>query len=486
MPHDCVTMARNTGAAMCRKEREMRIVIVGSGKVGFAIANQLTNEGHDIVLIEKNKEVIRQLDESLDILFLHGNGASMKTLREADMVNSDLLIATTPQDEVNMVCCMLARKLGCSNTIARVRNPEYAEQMHYLKDDLGLSMSINPELTTAREIFRLLQVPGFLKRDSFSKGSVEIVEIDLKEDNKLVGLSLMEIARKTGVKMLVCAVDRAGECYIPDGKFQLEAGDKIHVIAPATALRGLLSFSGRKLHHTKDVMIVGGGKTTEYLTEMLIRASIRVKIIESSPERSEYLAEIFPDAMIICADGTSQRVLNNEGVHQMDSVVTLTNMDEENLLVSLYASHVGVCQVITKISRSEYGEVYRSMGVSCIISPKHLCAQLIIQYVRAMQNKSGGSVLAVNSLVDGKAEAIEFAVTAASRNLGVTLRDVTLKPNILIASITRMGRVILPGGEDALEVGDNVVVVTAANRIILDLNDIFADEAWDGSGEVGI
>jgi trk system potassium uptake protein TrkA len=453
----------------------MKIVVVGGGKVGFSIASQVAREGHDVTLVDNNRETVTQHTEALDIMVMLGNGASLAVQREAKVGSSDLLIAATRQDELNMMCCVLARKLGCPNTIARVRNPEYTEQLYLLREELGLSMTVNPEWTAAREIFRLLQYPGFLKRDSFAKGRVEIVAIAVKDGSPLRGARLMDIPRLLKLKVLVCAVQRGPDVHIPDGSFSLESGDEIYVTAPAAELVKLMQGVGLKKRETRNVLIVGGSSTARYLTEMLLKTGVRVKLIEKNQSRSLALAEALPDATVICADGSMQSVLRSENIGQMDSVVTLTDMDEENIIISMYANHVGVSQVITKINRTEYIDLLQHRGIDCVISPKQLCAIEITRYVRAMQNTSGDSVLTMHPLVDGRVEALEFEVTGSARHLGRSLAEIRLKPNILFACINRRGRIIIPGGGDTLEVGDTVVVVTAANRVVLELNDIFAD-----------
>ena len=454
----------------------MKIVIVGAGKVGFALAEQLTKEGHDIVLIDNDRQVIKQASNALDAMTIYGNGASLGTQRDADVENSDLLIAATPADEMNMICCIIARKLGCRNTIARVRRPEYAEQMYFLKEDLGLSMVINPDSAAAREIFKLMQVPGFIKRDTFAKGRVEIVELILESGGRQDGMSLQELGKSLTVNALVCAVQRGNDVYIPSGSFVMAGGDKIYVTAPAAEMGRLMHDLGINTHKARNAILIGGGRISQYLAAMLLHEGTNVKIIERNEARCMELAEILPKATIINADGSDQSVLQSENIDQMDAVVTLTNVDEENLLISLYADHLGVKQVITKINRTKYNELFKDRGLSCVVSPKQLCTQMIISYVRAMQNTAGSSVLTMYHLVDDKAEALEFEVKEATRFLGVPLRDIRLKPNILIASINRMGRVVIPGGSDSFKAGDTVVVVTTANRVILDLNDIFEEE----------
>ena len=454
----------------------MKIVIVGGGKVGINIAAQLTKEGHDIVLVDKKRSVVKKMGDTLDMLVMYGNGASVEVQKEAGVSHSDLLIAVASEDEVNLMCCIIARKLGCQNTIARVRNPEYASQAHFLSTEFGLSMIINPEWAAAREIFRLTQIPAFLKRDSFAKGRAEIVEFEVHKDGPLADVQLMDMHQRVKTSVLVCAVERKGEVFIPSGNFVLKEGDKIYVTAPAAELITLLRSIGVRNRRSRDVLIIGGGRTAQYLSKLLLDVGTRVKVIEKDTDRSLYFAELLPDASVVNADGAAQSVLKAENIDQMDAVVTLTNMDEENLIISMYANYIGVPQVITKISRTEYSEVFGDKGIDCVISPTHLCVHNIVQYIRAMQNTSGSSVITVHQLVDGKVEALEFKVSGSTKHLGETLASIQLKPNLLIGCINRKGKIIIPGGNDTIEYGDTVIIVSTADRVIVDLNDIFNDE----------
>lgn len=454
----------------------MKIVIIGGGKVGSTIAEQLTKEGHDIVVVDSDRRVLEAISDTLDVMAICGSGSSVAVLREAGAGESDLLIACTAQDELNLICCMFAKKLGCQNTIARVRSPEYYEQVYLIKDELGLSMIINPELTAAQEIFRLMEIPGVLKRDTFAEGRIEIVELVPKPGDVFDGTQLYELPKKLRCRALVCAVARGDEVYIPDGSMRLAAGDRVYICAPATGIVKLLHSAGEYKKRVRSVMLIGGSRVAEYLSVMLLKIGTRIKIIESDGKRARRLAELLPEAGIICADASSEGALKSEGVERMDSVVTMTGIDEENLILSLYISRLGVPQVITEVNHTEFGGMLMDRGVDRVVSPKKLCANAIIRYVRAMQNTDGSSVAAMHHLVDGKVDALEFYVTPATRNLGKTLKELRLKPNILLACINRKGRIIVPGGNDALESGDTVVVVTTSERVVLDLNDIFATE----------
>ena len=454
----------------------MKIVLIGGGKVGHAIVRQLTREGHDIIVIDSASSVVEEINNSLDLMAICANGANLDVLKEADAAHADLLIACTAQDELNILCCIFGRKLGCANTIARVRSPEYAEQMYYIKDELGLSMTINPELNAAREIFSLLEIPGVLRRDSFPQSRVEIVEINAKEGSVLDGLKLPDFNKKLHCKALVCAIRRGNEVIVPDGSVEIKAGDKLSVCARATEIVKMLDASGLKLKKAKNIMIIGGSVVADYLTYLLVKAGARVKVIERNANKAAQFAARYPDVEVICADGSNEEVLKNEHADQMDAVATLTDIDEENLILSMYLSHVGVPQVITKVNRSEYGSLLADKGVSRLVSPKKLCADTIVAYVRAMQNTGDSSVLTLHHLVDGRIDALEFNVTSSCRHLGKMLKDIKFKPNILIACINRMGKAIIPGGFDSFEEGDTVIVINSSDRVILDLNDIFVSE----------
>lgn len=456
----------------------MKIIIAGAGKVGLTLSQQLTQEGHDLVLIDKSEAVLREAQEAMDVAVLHGNGASMDVQTEAGVPGSDILIAATSGDELNILCCLVARKLGCKHTIARVRNPEYDQQVTALKEELGLSLCINPEKTCAREIFRLLQYPSFLKRDQFAKGLVELVELPLKEGNPLIGKKLMEIGELglTSLNILICAVERDGAVTIPSGPFELKEGDHITVAAGATELVRLLKLLHMPRQEVDGVLIVGGGRISEYLARLLTRARVQVTIIEENLMRCEELTETLTDAIIIHGNGTKQELLLSEGISKTDALVTLTGMDEENLIISMFGNYIGVPKTITKINRTEYTAVFADKGIESIVSPKILTADEIISYVRAIGNRSGGSVVTLTRIVDGRAEATEFFINSDAPYLDTPLHELQLKKNILLAGIIRHRRVIIPKGNDYMRRGDTVVVVSTAENAILNLNDIFAKE----------
>ena len=452
----------------------MKIIIAGGGKVGRAIAAEATREGHDIIVIEQDPGRAEELSAALDIMVLCGNGATLPALKEAGIAKCDLLVAATPNDELNMICCILGRKLGCANTIARIRSQEYDEEVFLLREELGLSMTINADGAAAREIFRLLQFPGVRQRESFARNRVEIVALELKEDNPLCGRRLMDLPRVLPQRVLVCAVRRGGDVFIPSGCFELAAGDEIFVTAPVARLPQLLESMGLRKRRAKDVMIIGGSRCAVRLCDMLVKAGTSVKLIERDPERCRYLAERLPDVSVICADGSSHSLLRSENLPRMDAVVTLTDMDEENIFISMYADMEGVPQTITKINRREYLPVCSNCGIRYVVTPKELCAQEVVGYIRAIENSNDKSMLSLHQLLGGRAEALEFSVEEDTPNLCRTLSELKLKPNILLACIARDRQILFPGGGDWLQKGDIVVVVTTAEQRIVALKDIFA------------
>ena len=455
----------------------MKIVIIGGGRVGVSIAREVSGEGHDITIIDNNRANVEWLSLALDGMAVLGDGSTLEAQRAANVGESDLMIAATPNDEVNILCCILARKLGCPNNIARIKRWEYTEELHLLRDELGLSMMVTPDGSAAREIFRLLQFPGFLKRETFAKSRVEIVGFALREDSILKGKKLMDLPKLLRQKVLICAVRRGDVTTIPDGAFQLEAGDEILVTAPTAELPRLMEQVGLRKKNTKvkNVMIIGGGRVGVGLARLLTESGASVKLLDKDPDRCRELAEALPDVMVLCADGTRQDVLRSENISQMDAVAAVTNIDEENVFICMYANMMGVSLAIPKVNRTEYSAVCQNCGIKAMVSAKEICAHEITRYVRAMQSSSGQSMLSVYNLMDGTVEALEFEVAGDVPHLGERLADVKIKPNILLACITRKGKVIFPGGGDSLQKGDIVVVVTSRNRVIVELKDIFED-----------
>ncbi len=449
----------------------MKVVIVGSGNVGYHLANLLVAEGHDIIVIDSHTEKLNKMIETLDIIGVNGNGSYYDVQMEADVPSADLLIAVTPRDEVNMICCLLAKKLGAGHTIARVRSPEYSKQLHMLKDELGLSMSINPESAAAREIARILKFPSALKIDTLAKGLVELVQFQLNEDNPLVNKSLHSINLKYAHHILICAVERDNEVIMPTGKFVLKSGDKVHVIGKGQEITRFFKSINRFLPKSKYVMIVGGGHIPYNLANQISSMGMQVKIIEQDKSRCEELCELLPQVNIIQGDGSSQDVLLTENISRADAFIALTESDEINLITSMFAKSQNVPKVITKIDRSKYSDVLNELGIVAI-SPQFITSNTIARYVRSMQNKVGNSVQTLYKIVNENAEAIEFIAKSITKHLGEPLHKLNLKKNILIAALVREGRVIIPGGNDKILPEDNVIIVTTQQKLN-DLNDIF-------------
>lgn len=458
----------------------MNIVIVGDGKVGSTLATELSQEDHDVVVIDTNNRVLENIAEELDVMTISGNGATLEVQKAAGVEDSDLLIAATSSDEVNLLCCILARKLGCSNTIARVRNPEYDAQLQFLRDDLGLSMTVNPEKAAAHEIFRLLQFPSFLKRDIFANGHVELVEIKIKPDSVLDGVKLSRFYEIAKVKVLVCVVNRGGEIVIPSGSFTLQTGDQITVTAATRDLAVLIKNLDIAKQRVHKVVIIGGSRIAVYLAHELAESRIGVKIIEQNPDRCRELSELLPNVLVIEGNGASSYLLRDEDVAGSDAVVTLTGIDEENLILSMYANHLGVPTCIPKINRVEYAEMLKDRGIETFVSPKLLTTEDIIRYVRAMENTSGSEVNALTRIADGDAEALEFVVDAQFSGVRVPLRDLAIKPGILIACIMRGSKIIIPGGADFMQTNDTVIVVTSSDHAINNLKDIISHNSRTG------
>jgi len=452
----------------------MNIIIAGGGKVGTTLARQLSAEGYDITIIDDDPQVLNASVERMDVMAVHGNCASMSILLQAGVEDADLLIAVTNADEVNLLCCTTAHGIHPGlHTIARIRNPEYAEQIFAMRDVFGLSMSINPEKKAATEIQRLLKYPGFLRRDTFAKGRAEIVELRIDGQSKLcnVALSAMNAVIKT--KVLVCAVLRSGEAVTPKGDFVLREGDRVFVTAPTENLTVMLKNLGVITRRARRVILCGGGRVSYYLSELLAKDGISVQLIESDTERCRELAAALPDTCVVHGDATDQSLLENEGLSSCDALVTMTGVDELNMIISLYGISRNVPQVITKLGHSENRNIIDSLSLGSIVSPKDLCCTEIIRYVRAMRNQTGAAV-SLHTIADGQAEAVEFLVDETTRNCGRPLKELKLKANVLIASITHGAKSEVPNGNSVFCEGDSLVVVTSGRGVLQQLNDIFA------------
>ena len=458
----------------------MKIVIVGSGNVGSHLAELLVEEGHDIVVVDNQNQTLDRLVEVLDIKIVHGNGAYYDVQMEAGVPDADLVIAVAQQDEINMLACLLAKKLGAKHTIARVRDQDYSNQLHLLKSELGLSMSINPELAAATEITRILKFPSALKIDTLAKGRVELVHFKLAEDNPLVHHTLQEISDRFTHKILISAVERDDEVHMPTGGYVLQPEDKVHIVGKLADITKFFKTLGLFMPKSKYVMIVGGGQITYYLAKQIISKGMQVKIIESNRERCVELCELLPEATIINADGTDQNVLISEKLESADSFIALTKSDEINLIIAMFAKSKNVPKVITRINHSRYMDVVQNLEIDSFISQHLITSDLIARYVRAMQNTLGSSVKTLYKFAGEKAEALEFIATGNTKHLYEPLRNLNLRENLLIAALVRKDAVIIPDGSDKIMPGDNVIIVTT-NKILSDLDDIFAKDSQTSS-----
>ncbi len=451
----------------------MKIIIAGDGKVGAILTRQLSAEGYDLTLIDANLKVLESTEERYDIMSVQGNCASMDVLEQAGIREADLLIAVTNADEVNLLCCMTAHGMNSNiHTIARIRNPEYTEQIYKMQNLFALSMMINPERQAAVEIERLLKYPGFLKRDTFAKGRVEIVELRVEAGHKLCNIALNDLYSIVKCKILVCTVIRNGRAVAPGGNFVLMEGDRIFVTAPANVLTILLKNLGIITHKVKRVILCGGGRVSYYLAQSLLKNGIGVQIVEQDFDRCTQLANLLPQASVIHGDASREFLLDNEGISNCDALVTLTGVDEMNIIISLYGSSCKVPQIITKLGRLENNTVLDSLPIGSIISPKELCCNHIVRYVRAMENQAGAA-LTIHTIADGQSEAVEFVVDRNTLHCGEPLKKLKLKKNVLIVCITHGMKLDIPNGDSCFEYGDTVIVVTGAGRVIYQLNDIF-------------
>lgn len=451
----------------------MKIIIVGCGKVGYAIAEQLNEEGHDITVIDTNGEKVEQAISTLDVQGIEGNGTTFNTLQEAGIKISDLLIAVTGKDEVNLLCCLIAKKASNCSTIARVRNPEYVSEMNYLREELGLSMVINPELTCARGISHLIEIPSALDFTTFAKGRANMIKLSIPEGSVIHDMTVIDFSKKINSKTLICAIEREREVIIPDGNTILRKNDKMYVIIPPSELHSLLSKIGIKAKPIKNVLIAGGSKVAYYLTKCLEEARIQVKIIEKDFKSCERLSELLPHTLVIHGDATDRQLLLEEGIDNMDAFVSLTNMDEENMVLSLFANKVSNAKIITKIDKVSFEEVINELPIGTIACPKNITAKSIIQYVRGVQNSFGSNIETLYRILDDKVEAIEFKVNHDSKVTGKPLMDLNIKKNLLVCAIFRDGKIITPTGKDTIENGDSVLIITT-NKGLADITDILA------------
>lgn len=442
------------------QKKGLSVIIVGCGKVGAALVEQLIREGHDITVIDSDARKIQEITDQYDVMGLAGNGASYSMQMEAGIENADLLIAVTGSDELNLLCCTVAKRVGDCAAIARVRNPDYSTEVGYLREKLGLAMIINPDLEAAKEAARVLSLPTALEVDSFAHGQAELISFTVPQGNMLDGMEIAELGKSIRLEILICAVEREGEVYIPSGNFTLRAGDNISFAATRSSARKFLLQIGFDVDQVKSVMIIGGGKTAYYLAKMLLNSGVSVKIIELNAARCEELSVLLPKAIIINGDGSSEELLREEGITTVEGFVPLTGIDEENVMLTLFASRVSQAKVITKIDRINFKNVISSLNLGSVIYPRYITSEAIIAYVRAKKDSMGSNIETLYHMFDHRVEAIEFRVDRPSSVTDIPLTELPIKEGILIACINRRGKIIIPSGQDSIRVGDTVIIVT--------------------------
>ncbi|MDR3121148.1 MAG: Trk system potassium transporter TrkA [Clostridiales bacterium] len=451
----------------------MKIIIIGDGKVGNNLAENLTKDaGNDITIIDKNAETLRDTIENLDVRCIRGNGVSTGILLEAGVRGVNLLIAATSSDEMNMVCCLTAKKLGAERTIARIRDPEYADELSQLKEDLGLDLVINPEQAVAGEIVKLLEFPSAAHVEIFAKGRVEMVEIRVTGAMSILNMSIREIANKVSSSILIGAIQRAdSQVLIPNGDARIREGDVIYLVGLPSNVFRFCTKIGMHIQKIKNVMIVGGGRIAYYLAKYLDEIDIRSKIIEIDHARCVALSELLPDSLVIHGDGSDDKVLYSENLRDMDSFISVTGIDEENLMTALLAKRCGVPKVVAKINRTGYTEVINDMGIDNLVRPKEITANYILRYVRGLENAMGNPVDTLYPIIGGQAEVIEFTARATSKLLDIPLKKLRLVEGVLVAVVVRKNDAIIPHGNDAIRLNDNVILITKG-LALADLDDI--------------
>lgn len=449
----------------------MKVVVIGDGKVGRTIVEHTSLEGHEVTVVDKNPKVVENIVDTFDVLGICGNGASYETLKEARVDRADLVIAATSSDEVNILSCIVAKKLGAKSTVSRIRNYEYNSQIDLISKELNISMVINPDLEAANEIANIINFPEAIKVDTFANGAVDLVELFIPVNSPLAGLTLSSIHTQYQVKLLICAVQRGNEVFIPDGNFALQAKDKIYITAPRSSIKSLLNKLGLIENKINNVMIIGGGRISIYLAEKLLKNKYSVKIIEKNYEKCLELSDLLPNATIIHGDGTDQILLEEEGLNNIDACVSLTGIDEENIIISMYADRQCAHKIICKVNKPSFASLLQTVGVASVISPKEITASKIISYVRAIDNARGNSVERLYKLIDNTVEALQFIAKENKKLLNITLSELKLKPNILIAAIIRNGEVIIPSGSTTINQNDSVIVITKDHNLY-ELGDI--------------
>lgn len=443
----------------------MKIIIVGCGNVGATLTEQLSKENHDVTIIDTREQRVSDVSNSFDVMGVVGNGTSLSVLREAGVEEADLLIAVTGMDEHNLLCCLIARKAGGCQTIARVSNPVYNDEIAFIRDEMEISMIINPQATVAREMARQLRYPSALKVDSFAKSRVELVTYRLPEGNLLCDTKLKDLGSRIKGDILIPIVERKDEVIIPDGNFELKAKDIITLIGTTPRLMEFFKSIGEPTTRAKDVLLIGAGRTAIYLTKQLLDMGLKVKVIEDNIEECENMCELFPKATIICGDPTDKNLLQEEGIRDAEAIITNTTIDEENIMLSLYAKSCSKARVITKIHRISYDEIIQDLNIGSVIYPKFITAEAIIKYVRAMKNSIGSQMESLYRLNNNRVEALELIIRENSPIVGIPLQDLRLQKDVLIGCISRGGKAMIPDGRSTVEVGDTIILVTTRTGI---------------------
>ncbi len=451
----------------------LNIIIVGCGKIGATLIEQLSKEGHDITIIDKNSKKIQEITNLYDIMGFTGNGASYSVQMEAGIENADLIIAVTDSDELNLLCCTVATQVTDCAAIARVRTPDYSQEIGYVREKLGLAMIINPELEAAREAARILYLPTALEINSFAHGQAELVKFKVPEGNILHEMTIAQLGKNIENDILICAAERNGEIYIPSGNFKILAGDVLSFVASRKAIRHFFATIGFQTKRVKNTMIIGGGKVAYYLAKQLLQMGISVKIIEQNQARCEELSLLLPKAIIINGDGTDQDLLTEEGLEYAESFVPLTDIDEENILLTLYAKHVSQAKVITKVNRRTFRGILNNLDLGSVVYPRYIACEAIIAYVRAKKNSIDRNIETLYHMFDHRVEAIEFRIQEGSPVTDIPLKDLSLKKDLLISFINRNGKILIPSGQDSIQVGDTVMIVTTHTGFS-DIQDILA------------
>ncbi len=451
----------------------MKIIIVGGGKVGSAIAAKLNDEGHSITIIDSLPGKAEHISEDLDILGITGNGSSISILSEAGIEEADVFIAVTGSDELNLLCCMFAKKSGCKNAIARVRNPNYSQELDFIKKQLDISAIINPELATAREISQLLNFPAADDIETFADGKVQLIKFKLLNEHGMNNAVLKDISGIIGKDVLICAIERGNVVTIPSGNFTLKDQDIVTILATPKRAADFFKKLNMPTRPVHSALIVGGGTIGYYLAKNLLEQNIQVRIVERDQERCEHLAELLPQATIVLGDGTDRGLLLSEGLSQTEAFVSLTNMDEENILLSLFAKNHSKAKLITKINRLEFDDILAGLDIGCTVYPKYITCDYIVQQVRALKNTTGSNVKTLYRILDNRVEALEFSVHNSSPVTNTPLSLLKLRKNLLVCCIKRNDEIIIPKGSDSIQPGDSVIIVTS-DRGLHDIQDILA------------